>query len=327
MGHSPLILAPEGVSLTDWECAFFRECDPVGFILFARNVDTPYQLASLTASLRDAVGRDALILIDQEGGRVQRLGPPHWRQWAPPLDCAGWPNAARVFWIRYRIIADELARVGITANCAPTCDIASGDTHPFLMNRCLGQSAEQVTQNARASANGLLAGGVLPVLKHMPGHGRAKVDSHHSLPHADVPLFVASDTDFAPFRALADIPLGMTAHITFAGAGPQPATQNAGLIDAIRNDIGFDGLLMTDDISMEALSGSVTERARASWAVGCDVVLHCNGRSNEMEALAQSAPALTNAAATRLNTALARRNVPETVDIAALEAELEALTP
>lgn len=320
------ILGPEGQRVTGWEYVFFRETDPLGFIVFARNIDTPDQLRRLTSDLRDAVGRDAPILIDQEGGRVQRMRAPNWREWLPPLEQAAQAtDPARSFYLRSRIIADELRSVGIDANCAPTCDIAGPDTHPFLHNRCLGGDPETVIQNARAIADGLLAGGVLPVMKHMPGHGRGAVDSHLDLPVADVAMDVAAEWDFAPFGGLNDLPMGMTAHIIFSACGMTPATQNPSMIDIIRNVIGFDGLLMTDDISMEALSGSVAERTAASIAAGCDVVLHCNGDPAEMKAVTDAAGTMTNAAATRARAALDQRKPPDDIDISALSAEFEAL--
>lgn len=320
------ILAPLGTSLTEWETAFFRDADPFGFIVFARNVDTPDQLHRLTSDLREAVGRNAPILIDQEGGRVQRMRAPHWREWLPPLDQATKArDPARSFYLRSRIMADELRSAGIDANCAPTCDVAGDLTHPFLRNRCLGSDPATVIANARATADGLLAGGVLPVMKHMPGHGRGVVDSHFELPTADVAADVAQAWDFAPFSALNDLPMGMTAHIIFPAFGDMPATQNPDLINVIRNDIGFDGLLMTDDISMEALSGDVASRAAASMAAGCDLILHCNGDAGEMQIVANAAGAMSDASQTRADAALAQRKTPDDVDIAALSAELEAL--
>lgn len=321
------ILGCAGVTLGPDEAAFFREADPWGFILFARNVDTPDQLRRLTGALRDAVGRDAPILIDQEGGRVQRLRAPHWREWLAPLDQAegSGAGAVRGFWLRARIMAAELRAVGIDVNCAPTCDIAGPDTHPFLRNRCLGTDSACVTAHARATADGLLAGGVLPVIKHMPGHGRATADSHLDLPTVTAPLEVLDQTDFAPFRALADLPMGMTAHIRFTALDAAPATQSARVIGLIRDRIGFDGLLMTDDIGMQALSGPVADRAAKSIAAGCDVVLHCNGDLAEMQAVVAAAGRLTPAAHARASAALARRIAPEAVDIAGLEADLGAV--
>ncbi len=321
-----------GPALAPAEHALFAEAQPWGFILFARNVETPLQLMRLTADLREAVGRDAPILIDQEGGRVQRMRPPHWRLWRPPLDqmrAATRPGAAaRAMALRYRIIAEELRAVGIDVNCAPMADLARPDTHPILKNRCYGTDAVAVVGAARAVAEGLMAGGVLPVLKHIPGHGRATLDSHLDLPRVDTPAEVLEAEDFAAFRALSDLPLGMTAHIVYEAFDRHaPATCSRAMIRLIRERIGFEGLLMTDDISMEALSGTPSERGGAALAAGCDVVLHCNGHFAEMEALAADLPEMTGQAARRAAAAEAARQSPTPVDIAALEAELDSLLP
>lgn len=319
------ILGLAGTAPTPDEAAFFREAAPWGFILFARNIDTPAQVARLTAALRDAVGCDAPVFIDQEGGRVQRLRAPHWREWAPPLDfvAAAGARAARAVWLRHRIIAAELRAVGIDANCAPCLDLATPDTHPFLRNRCLSDDPAQVAELGRAAADGLLAGGVLPVVKHIPGHGRATVDSHKGLPRVTAPRPTLA-ADLAPFAALAGLPLGMTAHVVFDAIDPQaPATLSPAAIALIRGDIGFGGLLMTDDIGMGALSGSVGARSAAAIAAGCDLVLHCNGDLAEMQAVAAAAGPLT--ATARAAAALAARRAPEAVDIAALDAELRGM--
>lgn len=321
------IFGLSGPVLTPAEADFFRAANPWGFILFARNVETPAQLRRLTGDLRACLGRDAPILVDQEGGRVQRLRAPHWREWLAPLDQArdAGAGAARSFWLRYRLIAAELHAAGIDVNCAPTCDIAGPRTHPFLHNRCLGQSPAEVIANARAAAEGLLAGGVLPVIKHMPGHGRAEADSHLHLPVVEAAPEDLAQNDFAPFAALADLPLGMTAHIRFPALDDAPATQSAPVIGLIRQQIGFRGLLMTDDIAMQALAGPVGARAARSLAAGCDLVLHCNGDLPEMEAVAAASGVLGTDAALRAEAALARRAAPAPVDIAALEAEFETL--
>jgi Beta-glucosidase-related glycosidases len=321
------IFGCEGPELTAVERDFFREADPWGFILFARNINTPEQLARLTDALRGAVGRDAPILIDQEGGRVQRMRAPNWREWLPPLEQAerAGEGAPRSFWLRSRIMAEELRAVGIDTNCAPTCDIAGPLTHPFLQNRCLGQDTASVIANARATAEGLLAGGVLPVIKHIPGHGRAVADSHKDLPVVEVPKADLIASDFAPFKALSDLPLGMTAHIRFTALDDAPATQSAKVIAMIREEIGFGGLLMSDDIGMEALAGGFGTRAAAALAAGCDLVLHCKGDMPAMEEVALAAPLMSDQAIARGEAALDRRQPPESVDIAALDAELEAL--
>ncbi len=329
MAASATILGCEGVTLGADEAAFFREADPFGFILFARNVDTPDQLRRLTGDLRAAVGRDAPVLVDQEGGRVQRLRAPHWREWLPPLDQVARtaPEAMeRAVWLRYRLIAAELAAVGIDADCAPTADIAGPDTHPFLRNRCFGTFPGPVTAAARACAEGLLAGGVLPVMKHLPGHGRAVVDSHLHLPRVTAQPEELDATDFAPFAALADLPMAMTAHIIFDAVDPaRPATASPAVVALIRDRIGFGGLLLTDDLSMQALSGTIGERAGAAIAAGCDIALHCNGERAEMADVVAAAGRLDGAAADRAAAALARRKPADTIDTALLEAEFEAL--
>ncbi len=322
------VLGCAGPVLGPDEAAFFRAADPWGFILFARNVETPAQVARLTADLRAAVGRDAPVFTDQEGGRVQRLRAPHWREWTPPLDTvrrAG-PLAARAMYLRFRLIAAELRAAGIDGNCAPTADIATDATHPFLQNRCYGKDVATVVEVSREVARGLLDGGVLPVVKHMPGHGRATLDTHLSLPRVDLPADELDETDFFVFRALSDLPIGMTAHIVFAALDDRPATQSPLILRMIREEIGFGGLLMTDDLSMEALSGTLADRAAAARAAGCDVALYCKGIPAEAETVVAAAGRLDGAGADRAAAALARRRTPAEVDIAALEAELSALS-
>jgi beta-N-acetylhexosaminidase len=321
------IFGCEGPALGDAERAFFAETAPWGFILFARNVQTPDQLRRLTGDLRDAVGRDAPIFVDQEGGRVQRLRAPYWREWLPPLDTveAAGPQAPLAMYLRARLIAAELHAVGIDGNCAPTVDIAGPLTHPFLRNRCYGSDLDTVVAVARAVAKGLLDGGVLPVMKHMPGHGRATIDTHLDLPRVTDAAEDLLRSDFAAFRALADLPLGMTAHIVFSAYDDQPATCSAPMIRVIRDQIGFGGLLMTDDLSMQALSGTIGERAAASRRAGCDVMLHCNGNLGDMQAVAAASGALAGAALARAEAALAARRTPDTADPKALDAELAQL--
>ena len=327
MGQGAYILGCEGPRLSATEAAFFREADPWGFILFARNVESPEQLQALTRDLRLAVGRDAPILVDQEGGRVQRLTAPHWRQWMAPLDhvAASGDMAERSMWLRSRLIADELQTVGIDVNCAPTADVASAHTHPFLRNRCYGEDPGVVSAVSRAVADGLLAGGVAPVIKHIPGHGRALVDSHKDLPRVTEDKVTLASYDFAPFAALADLPMAMTAHIVFQAIDDQPATMSAPMIDVIRKDIGFSGLLMTDDISMKALAGTLDQLCATSLAAGCDVVLHCNGDLVEMQAVANASGAMTGDAQRRADSAAAARNAGQAIDIEAVEEELRTL--
>lgn len=323
------ILGCSGPALTAAERRFFAEANPLGFILFARNCKDPAQLRELTDALRDSVGRAAPVLIDQEGGRVQRLGPPHWRPWAPAAEqiaAVGPQHAARSMELRARLIARELHWIGIDVNCAPLADIVRPETHDVLKNRCYGSAPGPVARIARAVADGLLEGGVLPVLKHIPGHGRATVDSHLALPRVKAPLAALDDTDFAAFKALADLPLGMTAHVVYDALDPErPATTSPAAIAFIRGALGFGGFLMTDDISMQALSGDIAGRCTASLAAGCDAVLHCNGNLAEMEAVAEASGTLTQQAAARAARALARRRPPVPTDIAALVAELDTL--
>jgi beta-N-acetylhexosaminidase len=323
------ILGCGGPDLPQDEARFFRDADPWGFILFSRNVETPDQLRRLTAALREAVGRDAPVFIDQEGGRVQRLGPPHWRQWPAPLDQveAAGGQGPRVMELRHRLIAADLRAVGIDANCAPCCDIAGPETHPFLRNRCFGTEPATVAEAALGAARGLLAGGVLPVVKHIPGHGRATADSHLTLPVVDAPRAALDASDFAPFRILADLPMAMTAHVVYTAVDPVlPATLSPDGIRLIRGDIGFDGLLMTDDMSMQALSGDLATLSAQALAAGCDVILHCNGARDEMASVLSAAGALSGRAAERAARALSFRRAPDDADLPALEAELVALT-
>ena len=321
------ILDADGLRLSSDEERFFSQADPFGFILFARNIDTPDQVRALCDELRSAVGRAAPILIDQEGGRVQRLRAPHWREWLPALDhaCAAGDAANEAMYLRSRIMADELHAVGVDANCAPLVDVANADTHPFLRNRCYGENPAQVAERGRAVADGLLDGGVLPVVKHIPGHGRARADSHLELPVVSAPHAELTACDFAPFKALADLPMGMTAHLVYDAIDPRPATTSPAMMGLIRDEIGFDGLIMTDDISMKALTGSLTEIARASLAAGCDVILHCNGTLEARREVAEAAGRMGEAAQARAERALAARKTPTEVDIPALEARLAAL--
>ncbi|WP_417721266.1 glycoside hydrolase family 3 N-terminal domain-containing protein [Salipiger sp.] len=323
------ILAPLGTRLTGAERRFFADADPLGFILFARNLEHADQIRALTAELRDSVGREAPIFIDQEGGRVQRLRPPLARDWLPPLDDVAryGSHAARAMFLRYRIIAAELMALGIDGNCAPMLDVARPETHPFLRNRCYGDSVESVAEIGISVAQGLMQGGVFPVVKHIPGHGLAQLDSHLDLPRITASRDTLETVDFAAFRPFRDMAFGMTAHLVFERIAPEPATTSPEMIALIREDLGFNGLLMTDDISMEALSGSVSERAEASLAAGCDCILHCNGDITEMLAIMRRAGSMTEAAQGRAEAALASRPAVVEVDIAGLAADLEALLP
>ena len=326
MTVSAAIYGCEGQSLTAQERAFFAEAQPFGFILFARNFDTPDQASALCAELRASVGRDAPILIDQEGGRVQRLRPPHWRAFPPALQDASRPDAERALELRYRLIAHELNEIGVDVNCAPLLDVPVPGAHDVIGERALGRDPETVARLGHAVRRGLTAGGVLPVIKHMPGHGRSMADTHHDLPrvHDDRD---ALEQDFAPFRDHRDALMGMTAHLIYEAIDPDaPGTQSPAIIDLIRSDIGFDGLLMTDDISMNALSGSVAARAEKAWAAGCDIVLHCNGDLPEMTAIAGEAPVLAGVAATRAARVDAAPRSVADIDIAEIEKDYKLLT-
>ncbi len=325
---SATILGLEGPVLEADEAVFFEIAQPWGFILFARNVETPEQLRRLTSDLRETLGRDAPILVDQEGGRVQRLRAPHWREWRPALEdvVAAGKASVRAMYLRARLIAAELRDAGIDVNCAPLADVARETTHPVLRNRLYGSDLGTVVDVARAVAEGLLDGGVVPVLKHLPGYGLGEVDSHEDLPRVSAPRETLEDADFAAFRPLADIPLGMTAHIVYEALDPEaPATLSPAIIRLIREEIGFPGLLMTDDLSMGALPGPIGERAARARAAGCDLVLHCNGNRAEMEDVLAEAGTMDDEALARGAAALALRDGIQPLDIAAAEAELAAL--
>lgn len=321
------ILDAEGLRLTAEEKALFAETKPFGFILFARNIDSADQVRALCDDFREAAGHDCVITIDQEGGRVQRLRAPLAREWKAPLDHVALSGAAaaRAMYLRYRLIADELRALGIDSNCAPIADVAMDDTHPFLKNRCYGETLDRVTEIARAVSDGHLDGGVLPVLKHIPGHGRAVSDSHLDLPHVAATHNDLSVQDFAAFKALADLPMAMTAHVVFDAIDPLPATLSPKLVDLIRTEMGFDGLLMTDDISMKALSGSYSDISKQALTAGCDVVLLCNADLADRTRVAQAAGEMSDAAQRRASAALALRKTPQPLDISAAEDELSAL--
>jgi beta-N-acetylhexosaminidase len=322
-----------GPSLSEAERRLFRDSDPLGFILFARNVDTPGRLRRLVAELRDCVGRaDAPVLIDQEGGRVARLRPPQWPA-AVPAGCFGelyrrdTAAALEAVWLNARLIAAELRDLGITVNCAPVLDLPVEGAHGVIGDRAYSRDPAAVARLGRAFCEGLLAGGVLPVIKHVPGHGRATVDSHRRLPVVEAPLAELQALDFAPFRALADMPWAMTAHIVYAAVdATAPATLSARVIDAvIRGAIGFDGVLVSDDLAMQALSGSPAGRAARALAAGCDVALHCTGVLREMQSVAAAVGPLTERGATRVARAGLSVGTPAAFGRQAAAARLETL--
>lgn len=305
------ILGLAGPRLTDEEAAFFRDLDPWGFILFARNIEDPDQVRALTQSLRDVVGRaDAPILIDQEGGRVARLKPPHWPLYpaAQAFGAIADPAERRaIACLGGRLIAHDLLRLGVNVDCLPVLDVPDPLGHEIIGDRAYAKDPAEVADLGRAAAEGLLDGGVLPVVKHIPGHGRAMADSHLELPVVAAALEELSARDFQPFADLSSMPLAMTAHVIYAAIDAQnPATTSAEVFrQVIRGSIGFDGLVMSDDLSMKALSGDFTARAQASLAAGCDVVLHCNGDMDEMLAVAKGTGVLAGKAAERAAAALA----------------------
>jgi beta-N-acetylhexosaminidase len=333
MTSRALIAGCAGLELTSDEIAFFRDANPWGFILFKRNVDSPAQVRALCDALRATVGRaNAPILIDQEGGRVQRMGPPHWPKY-PPGRAYGAVHAndplvrREVARLGARLIAHDLREVGINVDCVPVLDVPVEGAHDVIGDRAYGRDPRTVAVLGRAAAEGLLAGGVLPVIKHIPGHGRAAADSHLALPVVDASRAELEAHDFAPFRVLADMPLAMTAHVVYTALDPErPATTSPTVLaDIVRGHIGYDGLVMSDDLSMKALSGTFRERAEASFAAGCDMALHCNGVMEEMMAVAESSPLLVGDALRRADAALGRiAHEPEPFDPVDARARLDA---
>ncbi|MEM6677208.1 MAG: glycoside hydrolase family 3 N-terminal domain-containing protein [Pseudomonadota bacterium] len=330
-GSTPaaFITGLSGPVLTAAEAQFLRDADPWGLILFARNVETPEQVARLVADARAALGRNTPCLIDQEGGRVARLRPPHWLGWPPvreTVEHLGPQRAAYALELRFRLIASELRDAGIDVDCMPLLDVPQPGAHEIIGNRALGEDPALVAALGAAVCQGLRAGGVLPVIKHLPGHGRAGVDSHAGLPVVTASR-EALETDFAAFRPLAHEALGMTAHIVFTEIDPDAcATLSPKAIRLIRQDIGFDGCLMTDDLSMQALSGPMRARAENAVAAGCDLVLHCNGKLEEMETVAAGVPRLAGEAQRRAHAAEAARSAAGPFDAAAALAEYRAMT-
>ena len=327
------ILGCTGPRLDDDERRFLARADPAGFILFRRNCESPEQVRALVAALREAVGRaDAPVLIDQEGGRVVRLAPPHWR--APPapaafgaLFAADRAAGARAAWLNARLMAADLFALGITVNCAPLLDLRVTGASKAIGDRALAEDPASVAGLGRAIACGLRAGGVLPAIKHLPGHGRAAADSHATLPRVEASLTDLRAGDFAPFRALRDLPVGITAHVCYTALDPhRPGTLSPAVIaEAVRGAIGFDGLLVSDDLSMGALTGPPGARAAAALAAGCDLALHCNGNRAEMEEVVAATPRLGPRARARFDRARAARPAPASFDTADARRELRAL--
>ncbi|ADM09490.1 glycosyl hydrolase, family 3 [Parvularcula bermudensis HTCC2503] len=326
---SAAIYGCQGSVLNAEEHAFFRDADPWGFILFRRNIETADQVIALCAALRESIGRNAPILIDHEGGRVTRLSP----ELAPPRPPAallgeivsrqGLPaaeGAARLFG---RLLAHDCRRLGIDVDCVPMVDVRQSGAHDIVGDRAFAEDPIVVAKLGAALAAGLEAGGVLPVVKHIPGHGRAMADSHHELPRVGCAHDILSDVDFVPFKLLNQLPLGMTAHIVYEALDPErPATCSPKVIEeSVRGEIGFQGLLMTDDLSMKALSGDYRERAERALAAGCDLILHCNGKMDEMQGVAAGTGPLAPARQALSDEILRGRKAPEMSRIDDLEAE------
>ena len=328
-----IILGASGTTLTPDETAFFRAERPWGFIVFARNVESAAQLRDLAAAMRDCAGRpDAPVFVDQEGGRVQRLRPPLARDY-PPASALGAlyrhdaQAGLRAAWLMSRLHAFDLLRCGLNADCLPVLDVPVEGAHDVIGDRAYGKDPDTVAAMGRAAMEGLLAGGVLPVVKHIPGHGRAFADSHHDLPVVEASLEELRAHDFPPFRALRDAPMAMTAHVVYTAIdAARPATTSPKAIaEIIRGEIGFDGLLMSDDVSMKALSGDFAARTEAILAAGCDVVLHCNGVMDEMRAVAEIAPALSGEALQRAGRAVVGLGAQDGANEGEIAAEFSAM--
>ncbi len=327
------ILGCAGTALSAEERAFYRDVKPWGFILFARNIEAAYQGAGLNHTRRDAADdADALIFVDQEGGRVQRLKPPLARLRRPAalfgqLYERDPEQAVEAVTLNHRLLAHELSALGFDADCAPCVDLLHARGHGVIGDRAFGSDPSRAAALGRAALDGLLAGGVAPVVKHIPGHGRAEADSHHRLPVVSTPLAVLEETDFEPFRALADAPMAMTAHVTFTAVDPEACVtlSHWAISTVIRGHIGFDGLLMSDDLSMKALGGDFADRTRRALDAGCDLVLHSNGDMAEMAAVAQASPELSGRAAERAADARAPARRSQSFDPEAAEARLDEL--
>lgn len=313
------------------EAAFFRDVNPWAFILFARNIETPEQVKELTQALKACVGRDALIFIDQEGGRVQRLRPPHWTHYRPAKDFAELYKldadlARRAVYLQMRLIGDDLYSLGITADCAPVLDIPVEGANDIISDRAYGDHPKPVIGLAHAAMAGLMSSGVAPVIKHIPGHGRAVVDSHKALPRIRTDLTQLELTDFAPFNAFSDAPMAMTAHAVYDALDPKaPVTISREAIQGfIRQRFGFDGILMSDDLDMKALSGSLKTRTEQSLAAGCDIALQCSGKLTDMIEVAKGAKNLGPVSMIRARLAETCAGDPLAFDRSAAEAELAA---
>jgi beta-N-acetylhexosaminidase len=308
----PVIFGLSGLTLTDDERALFRACAPAGYILFKRNIEDRAQVRALTDEIRTLHARDDVaILIDQEGGRVTRMKPPVWPEFPAGAAFDALYDVSAMTAIEAarnnaEAIALTLVEVGITVDCLPLLDVRVPETHPAIGDRAMGSDPMRVAALGRAVLDGLKAGGIVGVVKHMPGQGRAVVDSHHDLPTVNASK-AELEQDFAPFRSLNWAPMGMTSHIVYEAYDcDRPSTMSPTIIDqVIRGEIGFDGLLMSDDLDMKALSGDVPSRAVDCVAAGCDLALNCWGRFDEMVAIVELLPEITLRARERLDAAMA----------------------
>jgi len=331
--RSRAIYGCEGLSLGAEERDFFRAVQPWGFIVFGRNIADPEQLRALVQSLRETVDDEtAPVLIDQEGGRVARLKPPHWKERPAAsrfgaLYTSDHEAAREAVYLNARLIAHDLCKLGINVDCLPVLDVPVEGADSIIGDRAFARDPATIVDLGRAAIEGLIEGGVLPVMKHIPGHGRATADSHLALPRVTTGPEELSATDFVTFRSLNHCPMAMTAHVVYDAVDPQrPATTSPKVIrDVIRGQMSFDGLLMSDDVSMNALSGPLSVRTKAALFAGCDVVLHCNGKLEEMREVAEEAKSLEGAALKRTQAALAQLRPPAPFDAPAANARVDAL--
>ena len=305
MPELAVIFGLSGPKLTPAERVFFRDADPWAFILFARNIENPAQLVRLTSDLREAVGRDCLIFVDQEGGRVQRLTTPHWRKYPSGVTFSKLYDKSpklgmRAAYLSYRLIADDLRSAGIAADCAPVLDLPQADADPIISDRAFGEQTGKIIDIANAVMAGLMSGGVAPVIKHIPGHGRAEVDSHKALPYIKASRQTLESKDFIPFRELNEAPMAMTAHAVYECSSRSALTvSKKSLTELVRGAIGFNGLLMSDDLDMKALKGGLTRKTERALAAGCDVALQCSGQLIDMVQVAKGAALLSGSAKRR----------------------------
>lgn len=318
-----------GLALTEDERAFICDAEPAGLILFQRNCDTPKQVRALTDDFRKLLGDDVLVLVDQEGGRVQRMAPPNWRALPPAkafadLYASDPAKAVKTAHAVARLCAHDLQTAGINMNCVPVLDVPAPDGHEIIGTRAYGSDVNTIVALGRAVAEGHMAGGIAPVIKHIPGHGRATADSHLELPRVSTPKSDLEATDFEPFRQLNHLPAGMTAHVVYDALDDQDCASTSSMVISrtIRGHIGFDGLLMSDDLSMKALAGDMRERTRNVLNAGCDLALHCNGKLAEMEVVAANAPALDAEGGRRFEAVLKAIANPQPIDLGDVEAIL-----